>query len=61
VSALGRVVRAGVGRRRLQTAAMILTTLIAVTASVLAAGVLAASRSPFDRALPAPRGAPLPA
>jgi len=59
VSALGRVVRAGVGRRRLQTAVMILTTLVAVTASVVAAGVLTASRAPFDHAMAEQRGAHL--
>ena len=51
MSALGKVVRAGVGRRRMQTAVMILTTLVAVTASVVAAGVLTASRAPFEHAL----------
>ena len=40
MSALGKVVRAGVGRRRMQTAVMILTTLVAVTASVVAAGAV---------------------
>ncbi|MEV5436629.1 FtsX-like permease family protein [Streptomyces sp. NPDC052682] len=59
MSALGRVVRAGVGRRRLQTTVMILTTLVAVTASVVAAGVLAASRAPFEHAMAAARGAHL--
>ncbi|MFC3574609.1 ABC transporter permease [Streptomyces yaanensis] len=59
MSALGRVVRAGVGRRRVQTAAMVLTTLMAVTASVLAAGVLVASQAPFDRAFAEQRGAHL--
>ncbi|MFE6331926.1 FtsX-like permease family protein [Streptomyces sp. NPDC057798] len=59
MSALGRVVRAGLGRRRLQTTVMVLTTLIAVTASVLAAGVLVASRAPFDRAMTERAGAHL--
>lgn len=59
MSALGGVVRAGLGRRRLQTTVMILTTLIAVTASVLAAGVLVASRAPFDHAMAERSGAHL--
>ena len=59
MSALGKVVRAGVGRRRMQTAVMILTTLVAVTASVVAAGVLTASRAPFEHAMAEQRGAHL--
>ncbi|MEW2049869.1 ABC transporter permease [Streptomyces sp. NPDC005476] len=59
MSALGRVVRAGVGRRRVQTAVMTLTTLMAVTASVLAAGLLVASRAPFDHAFAQQHGAHL--
>ncbi|MFF2148062.1 ABC transporter permease [Kitasatospora sp. NPDC058190] len=59
MSALGKVVRAGVGRRRVQTLAVLLTVLTAVTASVLAAGLLIASRAPFDTAFAARRGAHL--
>ncbi|MGW0711075.1 FtsX-like permease family protein [Streptomyces sp. NPDC002643] len=59
MSALGRVVRAGVGRRRVQTGVMVLTTLMAVTASVLAAGLLVAARAPFDRAFAEQHGAHL--
>ncbi|MGW9589557.1 FtsX-like permease family protein [Streptomyces chartreusis] len=59
MSALGKVVRAGVGRRRMQTAVMILTTLVAVTGSVVAAGVLTASRAPFEHAMAEQRGAHL--
>jgi putative ABC transport system permease protein len=59
VSALGRVVRAGVGRRRVQTFVMALTTLLAVTASVMALGLLVASEEPFDRGFAAQRGAHL--
>ncbi|MFH0177257.1 FtsX-like permease family protein [Streptomyces cacaoi] len=59
MSGLGRVVRAGVGRRRVQTAVMIMTTLMAVTASVLAAGLLVASRAPFDHAFARQHGAHL--
>ncbi|MDD9376351.1 FtsX-like permease family protein [Streptomyces sp. ZAF1911] len=57
--ALGRVVRAGVGRRRAQTTVMVLTTLVSVAASVLALGLLVASRAPFDHALARQRGAHL--
>ncbi|MEV7286973.1 FtsX-like permease family protein [Streptomyces sp. NPDC093252] len=59
MSALGKVVRAGVGRRRAQTVVMVLTTLVAVAASVVAVGVLAASRAPFAQAMDAARGAHL--
>ena len=40
VQAVGKVIRAGVGRRRVQTTVMILTVLVAVAASILAAGLL---------------------
>ncbi|MEU0118358.1 ABC transporter permease [Streptomyces bobili] len=59
MSPLGRVVRAGVARRRVQTAVMVLTTLMAVTASVFAVGLLVAARAPFDRAFAAQHGAHL--
>ncbi|MFI9323240.1 FtsX-like permease family protein [Kitasatospora aureofaciens] len=59
MSALGKVVRAGVGRRRVQTLAILLTALMAVTAAVLAAGLLVASRAPFDTAFAAQHGAQL--
>ncbi|MGW7664862.1 ABC transporter permease, partial [Streptomyces sp. NPDC054756] len=59
MSALGKVVRAGVGRRRTQTVVLVLTTLVAVAASVVAAGVLTASRAPFERAMAEGRGAHL--
>ncbi|MFI8768970.1 ABC transporter permease [Streptomyces sp. NPDC053792] len=57
--ALGRVVRAGVGRRRTQTAVMVLTTLLSVASAVLAVGLLVASSAPFDRAFAQQRGAHL--
>ncbi|WP_328500950.1 FtsX-like permease family protein [Streptomyces sp. NBC_00457] len=57
--ALGRVVRAGVGRRRVQTAVIVLTTLLSVAASVLAVGLLVASQAPFDRAFARQHGAHL--
>lgn len=59
MSALAKVVRAGVGRRRVQTTVVVVTVLVAVTASVLAAGLLVASRAPFDHAFAAQRGAQL--
>lgn len=59
MSALGRVVRAGVGRRRVQTLVMTLTTMLAVTASVLAGGLLVASSAPFDHAFARQNGAHL--
>ncbi|MEU2234664.1 FtsX-like permease family protein [Streptomyces vietnamensis] len=57
--ALGRVVRAGVGRRRTQTAVMVLTTLLSVASAVLALGLLLASGAPFDRAFARQHGAHL--
>lgn len=59
MSALGKVVRAGVGRRRVQTVVMALTTMMAVTASIMAAGLVVASRAPFDHAFAQQRGAHL--
>jgi putative ABC transport system permease protein len=56
---LGRVVRSGVGRRRVQTVVMTLTTLLAVAASVLAAGLVAASSAPFQHAFDRLHGAHL--
>src|SRR3954465_2015901 len=57
MSALGRVVRAGGGRRRVQTAVTVVTTLISVTAAILAAGLLVASSAPFDSAFARQPGA----
>ncbi|MGA5198061.1 ABC transporter permease [Streptomyces exfoliatus] len=57
--ALGRVVRAGVGRRRTQTVVMVLTTLLSVASAVLALGLLVASGAPFDRAFGRQHGAHL--
>jgi putative ABC transport system permease protein len=56
---LGRIVRSGVGRKRVQTVVMTLTTLLAVAASVLAAGLLVDSQAPFERAFAAQHGAQL--
>jgi putative ABC transport system permease protein len=58
-SPLGRIVRSGVGRKRVQTVVMTLTTMLAVAASVLAAGLLVASQAPFERAFAAQHGAQL--
>ena len=59
MSALGRVVRSGVGRRRVQTVVIGLATMIAVTASVLSGSLVVASDGPFDRAFAQQRGAHL--
>ncbi|MEV6330163.1 ABC transporter permease [Streptomyces sp. NPDC051909] len=58
-TALGRVVRAGVARRRVQTTVTVLTTLLSVAAAVLAAGLLVVSQQPFDRAFARQDGAHL--
>ncbi|MFI8823987.1 FtsX-like permease family protein [Streptomyces sp. NPDC053431] len=58
-TALGRVVRAGVARRRVQTAVVVLTTLLSVAAAVLALGLLVVSQKPFDRAFARQNGAHL--
>jgi putative ABC transport system permease protein len=59
MSALAKVVRAGVGRRRIQTLVMALTTMMAVAASVLAGGIIVAAHGPFDRAFAKQHGAQL--
>ncbi|WP_405674582.1 FtsX-like permease family protein [Streptomyces sp. NBC_01511] len=59
MSALGRVVRSGVGRRRVQTLVIGLATLMAVTASVLGGSLLMASSAPFDDAFAGQHGAHL--
>jgi putative ABC transport system permease protein len=59
VSALGKVVRSGVGRRRVQSLVMALTTFAAVTSSVLSLGLLAVVQAPFDHAFSARNGAHL--
>ncbi|MFW6723077.1 ABC transporter permease [Streptomyces sp. MAR4 CNY-716] len=53
------MVRAGVGRRRVQTTVMVLTTLLTVAAAVLATGLLVGSRAPFDDAFDRQHGAHL--
>lgn len=59
MSALGRVVRSGVGRRRVQTVVVALVVLIAVTSAVLGGTLLVASDGPFDRAFAQQHGAHL--
>ncbi|MFC4913043.1 ABC transporter permease [Actinomadura gamaensis] len=59
MSALGKVVRSGVGRRRVQSLVMALTTFAAVTSSVLSLGLLAVVQAPFEHAFKARHGAHL--
>lgn len=59
MSALGRVVRAGVGRRRVQTVVIALATTMAVTATILGGSLLVASDDPFDDAFARQTGAHL--
>jgi len=59
MSALSRVVRSGVGRRRVQTVVIGLVVMIAVSASVLGSTLLVASNAPFDRAFGQQNGAHL--
>ncbi|WP_256176832.1 hypothetical protein [Kitasatospora aureofaciens] len=48
MSALGRVVRAGVRRRRTQSIAIGMAALVATASSVLGGSLLVASQEPFD-------------
>ncbi|WP_405989673.1 ABC transporter permease [Streptomyces sp. NBC_00986] len=48
--ALGRVVRSGVGRRRVQTVVIAVATMMAVAAAVVAGSLIVASNAPFDHA-----------
>ncbi|MFC9677327.1 ABC transporter permease [Streptomyces sp. NPDC056949] len=59
MSALGRIVRSGVGRRRVQTLVIGLATMMAVAASVLGASLLVVSGAPFDDAFARQHGAHL--
>ncbi|MFD4688860.1 ABC transporter permease [Streptomyces sp. NPDC058463] len=59
MSALGKVVRSGVGRRRVQTLVIGLATMMAVAASVLGGSLLAVSGAPFDDAFAKQHGAHL--
>jgi putative ABC transport system permease protein len=59
MSALGKVVRSGVERRRVQTLVIGLTTMMAVAASVLGGSLLFVSGAPFDDAFGKQHGAHL--
>lgn len=59
MSAQGKVVRSGVGRRRVQSLVMALTTFAAVTSSVLSLGLLTVVQAPFEHAFGARHGAHL--
>ncbi|WP_369184414.1 FtsX-like permease family protein [Streptomyces sp. Y1] len=59
MSALSKVVRAGVGRKRVQTLVMVLTTMMSVTACILATGLLVAAQGPYQRSFTAQHGAHL--
>jgi putative ABC transport system permease protein len=59
MSALSRVVRSGVGRRRVQTIVIGLVVMIAVTSAVLGGSLMVASQGPFDRAFRQQQGAHL--
>lgn len=59
MSALGKVVRSGVGRRRVHTLVIGLATMMAVAASVLGGSLLVVSGAPFDDAFARQRGAHL--
>ncbi|HET6294565.1 MAG TPA: FtsX-like permease family protein [Kribbella sp.] len=59
MSALGKVIRSGVGRRRVQTVVITLVVMIAVTAAVLGGSLMVASSGPFDRAFSQQHGAHL--
>ncbi|MCT2543652.1 FtsX-like permease family protein [Streptomyces atratus] len=59
MSALGKVVRSGVGRRRVQTLVIGLATMMAVAASVLGGSLLVVSGAPFDDAFAEQHGAHL--
>ncbi|MEV0223756.1 FtsX-like permease family protein [Streptomyces sp. NPDC050704] len=57
--ALGRVVRSGVGRRRVQTVVIAIATMMAVASAVVAGSLIVASNAPFDRAFAQQHGAHL--
>ncbi|GAA2123296.1 ABC transporter permease [Actinomadura napierensis] len=59
MSALGRVVRSGVGRRRVQTLVVALATLMSVASAVVAGSLVVASSAPFEHAFGRAHGAHL--
>ncbi|MDQ0757988.1 ABC transporter permease [Streptomyces canus] len=54
-----RVVRSGVGRRRVQTVVIAIATMMAVAAAVVAGSLMVVSNAPFDHAFAAQQGAHL--
>ncbi|MEE4597648.1 FtsX-like permease family protein [Streptomyces sp. DSM 41524] len=54
--ALGRVVRSGVGRRRVQTVVIAVATMMAVASAVVAGSLVVAAAAPFDNAFKKQRG-----
>ncbi|MEW2038570.1 FtsX-like permease family protein [Streptomyces sp. NPDC005534] len=56
---LGRVVRSGVGRRRVQTLVIAVATMMAVASAVVAGSLIVATNAPFDRAFAQKHGAHL--
>ncbi|MFJ8988881.1 ABC transporter permease [Streptomyces sp. NPDC102279] len=56
---LGRVVRSGVGRRRVQTVVIAVATMMAVASAVVAGSLIIATNAPFDRAFDRQHGAHL--
>ncbi|MEU9171682.1 FtsX-like permease family protein [Streptomyces sp. NPDC048420] len=54
-----RVVRSGVGRRRVQTVVIALATMVAVAAAVVAGSLIVVSNAPFDHAFAEQQGAHL--
>ncbi|MFC9841892.1 FtsX-like permease family protein [Streptomyces sp. NPDC060223] len=57
--ALGRVVRSGVGRRRVQTVVIAIATMMAVASAVVAGSLMVAASAPFDHAFAEQHGAHL--
>uniref|UniRef100_A0AAU2A9G2 FtsX-like permease family protein n=1 Tax=Streptomyces sp. NBC_00093 TaxID=2975649 RepID=A0AAU2A9G2_9ACTN len=57
--ALGRVVRSGVGRRRVQTVVIAVATMMAVASAVVAGSLVVAANRPFDHAFAQQHGAHL--
>ncbi|GAA2390669.1 hypothetical protein GCM10010420_13190 [Streptomyces glaucosporus] len=55
--ALGRVVRSGVGRRRVRTVVIAVATMMAVASAVVAGALMVAAAAPFDHAFEKQRGA----
>jgi putative ABC transport system permease protein len=57
--ALGRVVRSGVGRRRVQSLVIAIATMMAVASAVVAGSLMVAADAPFDRTFAQQHGAHL--